>query len=252
MVKWLKPLGAALPLLRYICAISPDPIGDPVYTAEFAVGSGSFAEVSRDCNGNVLSVKDHPYTELGGKVAVQVSAVKVGVAAGKSNTLLGHVEYSGSGYVQMMEYPTGKVQSTLEYVTPSLGFETEPVGMELGVLCAINGQNLGWPGAEDSKQSFSGSVRFGKKDRFHFTAGYCQNMPLISGGGLMDAGFSFPVSRTGSSFWLGLGGYPYDGLLFSFKGDIVLSDHIALTPRAGLKSGDAWEYGFALGLRANF
>ena len=252
MVKWLKSLGAALPLLRYICAISPDPIGDPTYTAEFVVGGGSFAEVTRDCSGKVTSVTDYPYTEMGGKVAVQLSDVKIGLAAGKTNALLGYAKISNYQYGQSMVYSTGKVQRTLEYVTPSLGFETEPIGIELGVLCSTNGQELGWPGAEDSKQSFAGSIRFGKKDKFHFTAGYCQNMPLFSGGGLGDAGFSFPVSHGASSVWIGLGAIPYDGLVFSFKGDIVLTDHIAFTPRASFKAGDAVEYGYALGVRANF
>jgi hypothetical protein len=250
MRNWMKSLGALLPLLRYMCAVAPDVTGDPTFSTELAFGGGSFAEVSRDCNGNVIRVKDHPYSEVGGKVSARFSEFTIGVAGGRTDARL--EQKSSPAYGYMDGYATGKAQSVLNYVTPSVGLETEPVGLEVGLLCSMSGQTLGWPGAENSRQSFSGALRLGKRDKFHFSAGYARNVPLISGGGLIDAGFSFPLTGGRSSLWLGLGAEPYDGLVFSCKSDIGLTEYLAITPRVGFKSGDATEYGYAVGLRVSF
>ncbi len=53
--KHLLPL---LLLSPYICAYVPNPDGDEEYSIALAAGRGSYANIHRDCNGNVLSV-DH-------------------------------------------------------------------------------------------------------------------------------------------------------------------------------------------------
>jgi hypothetical protein len=90
-------------------------------------------------------------------------------------------------------------------------------------------------------------------DRFYFSSSYLRNVPIVSGGCVFDLGCGGPVGEgSQSKIWLGLGGMPYDAPVFSFKGDFVLSQSIAITPSLHGKGGDAPEYGFPVGVRFTF
>ncbi len=96
-------------------------------------------------------------------------------------------------------------------------------------------------------------IRIGLMRAFHFTAGYLNNFPLVSGGGVYDAGFAFPVDSTGSSlFWVGLGALLYDALVLSAKGGVRISDHVAFTPGLHAAFNEGEEYGVAMGLPVTF
>jgi len=112
---------------------------------------------------------------------------------------------------------------------------------------------LGLTGGQTSGIKESSSLHFVEEGGpGTFGQWVARNCPLISGGGPVDVGLSSPVGSGGSRLWYGIGGYPYDGLVFSLKGDVRISEHVALTPTVYLKGGDAFEYGRSIGGRTFF
>jgi hypothetical protein len=250
----LSRILAILLLVPYITTVDPDSVSDNELSIAIAAGGGSYAEVSRDCNGNVTSVKDHPYGDVAGSVRYRTSVLELGLTGGqtsgiKESSSLHFVEEGGPGnFGHWIENSPGP----LAYMTPSVGLTTTYFGLELGYLFSLNDHRVGLNNDAESRGMPSGMIRIGRYDKTNFSAGLARNFPLISGGGLIDVGLSSPVGSGGSRLWYGIGGYPYDGLVFSLKGDIRISDHFALTPTIHLKGGDAFEYGWSIGGRASF
>jgi hypothetical protein len=85
MNRMLKKVAPFALLAPYICGFAPNTPDESELSAAFATGGGSYAEVSRDCNGNVQSVKDHPYREYAASVRYRISSLELGVAGGQSN-----------------------------------------------------------------------------------------------------------------------------------------------------------------------
>jgi hypothetical protein len=242
-------ISPLLLLLPYICAFNTNPADDPELSAAISLGGGSYAEVSRDCNGNVRSVTEHPYSEYAGSFRYRISNLELGVTGGQTNGFQTEPRY----FYGPDGTPREEAQQSLQYLTPSIGFTTTYIGMDLGYLFSLNSQTVGLAhGHGRSTGMPSGMLRLGRLDRVHFSASLARNFPLLSGGGLLDAGLGFPVGSDGSRLWLGLGGFPYDGLVFSCKGDITLSDRFAITPTIHAKGGDAFEYGYSIGARVIF
>lgn len=245
----LKNTTSLLLLIPYMCAFTTNPADDPELSAAIALGGGSYAEVSRDCNGNVSSVTEHPYNEYAASVRYRISNLELGLTGGQTNGL-----QIGPRYVYE---PDGTLREDarqrLHYLAASMGFTTTYIGMDLGYLFSLNGQPVGFErGQGESTGMPTGMLRLGRVDRVHFSASLARNFPLLSGGGLVDAGLGFPVGSNGSQLWLGLGAFPYDGLVFSCKGDVSLSDRFAITPTLHAKGGDAFEYGYSIGARVIF
>lgn len=97
-----------------------------------------------------------------------------------------------------------------------------------------------------------GAFRWGTGERTFLSVGFASNLPLLSGGGLVDVGLSFRLGSPRSRLWLGLGAYPYDALVFSAKGEFPLSERFLLTARSQFAAGESFEYGLALGAKIIF
>jgi hypothetical protein len=246
----LKKIAPLFLLSPYICAFSTVSADDPEFSAAIAAGGGSYAEVSRGCNGEVISVKDNPYQDYAVGARYKNAEFIAGVTGGTTTGFRKshQYEYDSNGEMHEVELKAAT------YVTPSIGFTTKYIGMELGYVFPLNDQPLGnfsdirvW-----GKGVPSAMLRVGRFDALNFSASMGSNFPLLAGGGLIDAGFGFPLGSSGSRLWCGLGGYPYDGVVFSAKGEVSISELFTLTPALHAKGGDASEYGYAIGVRVKF
>lgn len=229
-------------LFPYIAAFTPNPSDTSSTELEFAAGHGSYAKVSRDCQGHVSSVKDIPFSEYGVSVKHKTASVvtfsaTVGATSGSR----------GDPFIYFRS--SDRRSEFLWYVTPTVGIDTKYFGLDGGCLIPLS------PAEKASTLSFPsknspfpmGALRLGNRDRTYLSIGLGRNLPLLSGGGLFDAGLAFPLGQPSSRLWLGLGAYPYDALAFSAKGEFPLSGNFSLNPRLQFAFGESFEYGLALG-----
>jgi hypothetical protein len=233
-------------LIPYICAYVPNPDGDEEYSAAIAAGHGSYADVHRDCNGNVLSIQNYEYTDVGGQFNGRIDAFAYGIGGGWTNGLQ---PISTPGFPQN----SAQTLQPIVYASPYVGVATKYFRADVGILFSVNGNLISIDKGNGQPAYPTGALRIGRDDGFHFSSGFLRNDPIVSGGGVFDLGFGGPVGKgTDSKIWLGLGALPYDGIVFSMKGDFALSEDIAITPAIHGKGGDAAEYGFSVGARVTF
>lgn len=241
----MKPTSTSILLgllFPYIVAFTPSPNDTSSTTVEVALGQGSYADVSRDCSGRVRSVRDVPFSELGGRVTHQVSWFRFGLSAG----------YSSNWRQTVFDQYVALHNEDLIYVAPQLGVNTQWFGLDAGYLFPLNSSaDIGFPGYYYSQTEFTGSpaamLRLGNRDAWFLSASIANNLPLSAGGGLVDVGLGFCGGKPHSLYWFGVAGSPYDGIAFSFKGDIPVSTNFVLSTRTQIAYRDVFEYGLALG-----
>jgi hypothetical protein len=73
MLMTLSQCFPILLLLPYVGTVDPDSASDSELSLTLAVGGGSYAEVARDCSGKILSVQDHPFSEVAGSISQQAT-----------------------------------------------------------------------------------------------------------------------------------------------------------------------------------
>ncbi len=244
--------GLALLLLSpYALEVGADSTDDKELWLAIAAGGGNYAEVSRDCEGNVHSVKHNPYSDFAGAVRYRSSVLELGVAGGVTSGVhddgAGFMVYDANGPRWVEEE-----HASLVYATPSIGIRTQYFGLEAGYLFPLNRSALGSTNKAPQAGMPSGSLRIGSLDGTYFSTGVARNLPLLAGGGLVDAGLSSPIGPNGTRLWYGIGAYPYDNPVFSLKGDLGISRRFFLTPTLHLKDGDAFEWGGSIGARLSF
>jgi hypothetical protein len=231
-------------LSPYIFGFVPNPEDSSFTSVDFAYGVGSYNVVSRDCNGNITSVREIPYSEYAVGAAHQFSNFKLGIAAGTTSS------YRKHAVAQEDEKPQ------VSYVRPTVGLHFQSFGIDLGYLIPLNDEADRSPyGGTDGKQGAFNTiaVRYGRLDRVHGTLSAGANTPLTTGGGLIDVGIGFPLGSPRSRVWLGLGTYPWDAPAFSAKADIPVMEHFDLTLRGQVGIGSQEpEYGFSIGGRIIF
>jgi len=216
-------------LFPYIVAFSPNP--DSSYTTlEFAAGTGSYAKVSRDCSGRVVSVKDVPFQDGGMSVDHYFSSFRVGAKAGVAHNGLDEIfDLDGS---------------SASYFNPNIGLNTKYFGLDVG------GMFYGPKSRYASAVFPTGALRFGKFNGTYVSFSLASNLPLMTGGGLLDMGLGFNLGRPHSRLWLGLCGGPHGAV--SIKGDIPVSDKLLLDLRGQVGSNEHLEYGLSAGTRVIF
>lgn len=225
-MKSLSFAPALAMLLPYAMSISDS--SDSYTSLELGGGAGSYAEVSRDCEGNVMGVTDVPYTEAGGEIKHHFSDFQVAVAAGTTSGERGDIS-----------------ASPMTYITPTVGWDGRYVGLDLGWLFPIgpNAKPLYTDGS--GLAGFpAGGLRLGRRDRVHISANIARNVPIYTGGGLVDVNLGFPIGESGSLLRVGISAYPYDALGFSAQGIFVIESWLAVKPRALFAPGESFEYSF--------
>ena len=240
--------GAAVVLIPYILGFSPNPADSASTTIGIAGGGGSYGVVSRDCSGRAIEVNNYPISDVGVSIDHKMSIFRFGAKAGLAS----------------VSSPWG--DGTIRYVNPNAGLDSKFIGLQGGALFTndFGGKffferglfgsliSPGWYGYTGPAQYTtvypSMSLRLGYLDKWYITTGLYDNLPLISGGGLLDFGIGFHTGlKPNSRWWVGFGIAPFDGAIASLKGDIPLSDDLLLNVKGNFKSGDATEYAFGVG-----
>ena len=80
------------------------------------------------------------------------------------------------------------------WINPHLSLETRQIGVGIGYVGGDVPMDFGDTDGNDPVR-FSGHLRLGSPRVFYVRLGIAEMSPLISGGGLLDAGVGFPVGR---------------------------------------------------------
>ena len=126
--------------------------------------------------------------------------------------------------------------------------------MDLGYVFPLNDHSypdLGYSVATTGYPSLK--LRFAPVHGTHWTIGFASNLPLLTGGGLVETALVFPLGSPESTLGIGLGAYPWDRIALSAKSDFPLTDIFGMGFRGqfGL-GGEGPEYGLAVVGRARF
>lgn len=240
-MKTIARLVATMLILPYFVGFTR--VEDTASTSlEFSVGTGSYAEVARDCSGRTVSVRDVPFKEFGMGVTHRVSSFTFGASTGAMTHWRQNIV--GSALADQ--------EGNLFYLTPKVGIDTRYFGLDAGYLIPLNAalpHDLpGSFGHNSERQGLpSGMLRLGNRDSWFLSSSFANNIPLSTGGGLFDVGFGFSGQRPHSLYWIGVGAGPYDGVALSLKGNFPLSANFILNARAQAANREAFEYGIALG-----
>jgi hypothetical protein len=218
----------ALLLLPYLVSLDGDSSDVPRTFVEYAISRGLYADVSRDCSGNVVSVDKHDFWDAGAKVVHKVSVLKLTAGAGA---------FTDMGNLQVVPYLSGTV-----------GLNTKYFGLDGGgAFLFASEQNkikAGWIP--------SLSLRLGREDLFYLSGGIAQNTALFGGNSLIDLGIGIGLQKPGSLLWLGIGGIPYEGSILSAKLDYPVSEKVTIQPRVGIGLARYGEYSVGFGARMAF
>jgi len=216
-IPYLSVLAAAAPL-----AVS----APPQHVTEIRVGggSGSFAVVSRGCEGNVITKNRVDYDNAALEVSHKFPApVRVGARAGI-------LQLDGGGD------PT-------RYVNPFLSFDWPLASIGAGYV--HGDREFPDDDGDLADVKASGHVRFGKPS-FYFTASYFEGVPIATGG-YAAAGFGKEWPKVHA--WLGIGGLPHDKAGLITNVDYKFGGRFALgaTGRLGSSEGVS-ENAFSVGI----
>lgn len=234
-----------LMLSPYIFGFAPHPDDSLRTTVEFGAGKGSYAQVSRDCSGNVTGVSNAGFRDAAIGIDHRISDLNFGVKGGVTH------------YDALSDSIRPTPDQTVKYINPYVGFRDEFVGMNFGIVILASSPGLSDASTRDLlkiKRQFLPSValRLGFEDAWYFSTSYATNVPLNSGGGLYDVGFGFPAGDPLRRIWVGWSFMPYDEGAFSLKGDFPLSERFILATRGQVRLGDAFEYGLSMGGKVRF
>lgn len=216
--------GRLLPLLLltpYICAYVPNPDGDEEYSIAIAAGRGVYADVSRDCNGNITSIENHKYEDVAVQFAGRYDVLKYGVTGGRTSALQ-----------PRNDWESAPATGPIVYGAPKVGLSTTIVGADIGLLFSLNGNLISTDRRAGRSAHPTFGIRVGKMSALHFSGGYLNNFPIVSGGGVYDAGLGGPVGSSNlSQIWFGVGAQPYDQAVLSSRGTSGCRIIFPSTPR---------------------
>lgn len=235
----LKLSIMGLVILPYLVAFSPNPSDSSWTSVEVGVGTGSYADVSRDCNGNVLGVTNVPFREGGASVDHYFSGARIGAKAGVANI---SEDRSYEGDISSPEH-------TVMYFNPNIGLNTKYFGLDVG-LVTFDHELPKF--SSDMRLVPSYALRIGSLGGLFLSTGLCDNLPLMSGGGLFDLGLGFNLGSPHSLLWVGAGGGPYYASVVSVKGVFPLRENVLLDVRGLMGTGPGTEYGLSIGTKFIF
>lgn len=216
-----------IPLLSMSITLSPDST-----ESRFGVafGSGSYSMISRDCHGNSIGAKEVPFV-----------AGSVSFERGISNNARFGIRIDGFrrgvtrtvGDVESFELNPSKAKFGLDDVsmgvmlTPMVDVEQKHFGIGFGV--SVPTKSLSIADERFSKSQLAARLRLGRLDRVHIEGSRGYNSPFAAGGGFLDLGVGFPLSRGLGRLWIGVDQMPYEAAGILVKTTIPLSREIFLS-----------------------
>jgi hypothetical protein len=200
---------------------------------KIAVGQGSYAYVTRGCEGEVLTKDKIPFTDFGFSADHKFkSPIKIGL---RSGYISDEIPVSSVYYDDYKSYLFE--DRTNFYFNPDFSLEWKWFGIGAGPFFAQK-TLYGSEGETWGKTLPSGHIRLGTKSAY-ISINMLENVPLYSGGGYLDLGYGVRASRN-FSFWLGMGtSGPYDYIGFVAKTNLRLKGnlHFDLAGRLGSSEG---------------
>ncbi len=228
MFKKFRCYGTFLLLLPLAVGVEIPTEDSSETNIRFAGGGGSYASILRGCEGEVLQKDKLSYSDYGMSVdhGFRNSPLKIGLRG---------------GYIKVEQYDA-------YYINPNFSFEGRLGGLRLGVLTANHKGILTSRDDDFVRQILTVNLRLGPTKSVHFSGSFFENLPLYSGGGLVDAGVGFGVGPR-STLWLGFSGLPFDGLGLLAKSDVGLNRNwlLNLSGRYGNSEGIN-EWGISAGI----
>lgn len=200
-------------------------------------GAGSYAYITRGCEGEVLTKDKVPFKDLGYSIDHKFKfPVRVGLRGGNI-------------WERNRYYPDER--RTNSYLNPDLSLEWKWFGIGAGPFFAQKDLPTR-EGGKLSRNSLSWHLRFGSP-KLYFSIHMLESVPLYSGGGYINLGLGGGVSRK-FSLWFGLGTKgPYDTEGFLAKTNIKLKGnwYVDLVGRLGTSAGIS-ESAISFGLNYKF
>ena len=242
----LYTLLVALPVA---VEIPPDSTGrDRGNTRITAIGGiGTYALITRGCEGQVISSTPYDYREGAGAIEHEFPG---GVAFGVRG---GAVRQWNERTVAIPKYtfPYGESTAVIrtefdnEYIQPTVAIEEKMIGVGVGFIFARE-PFIHQGGSSDPGPSFH--LRIGRRDGVRFELNYMENLPLYSGGGYAELGFGMhPHQKV--DFSLAMSTAPFDGLGLGAEVDYRIRPNWSVLGRARLgSSGGESQSGGALGI----
>ncbi len=208
-------------------------------------GAGSYADVTRDCSGNVVSVRNVPFQEAAASVDHYTPAIHVGLRTGIISAEAAHRVFSVE---QKLEYRDGvwitDPMTSLFYASPLAGVNTDYFGLDAGYVLPFRSGSLHTRGLP------AGSLRIGKVDAFHFRLRLADDVPLLTGGpGVMNLGFGFNLGKPNHLLWLGAGAGLYDRTVFGAQFEFPLSSRTDVRLTGTIGGSATTETGFSVRTR---
>lgn len=200
---------------------------------KLAGGVGSYAYITRGCEGQVISKNKIPFKDLGFSFDHKFKfPVRVGLRGGRI-------------WERDISFPDSEI--TNFYLNPDLSLEWKWFGIGAGHFVAQR-VLYNW----DSKNLTSGHLRLGSPEGY-FSIHLLESFPFYSGGGYLSMGGGGKASRR-LSYWLGIS-YPgpYDALGFLIKTNFKLKGnlYLDLAGRLGSSEGIS-ENAISVGLNYRF
>lgn len=238
-----------VPLLSMSITLSPDST-----ESRFGVafGSGSYSMISRGCHTNSIGAKEVPFVagsvsfERGISGNARFGARIDGFRRGVTRTV-GNVEFynlnSSNAKFGLDDVSMGVM------VTPTVDMEHKHIGIGLGF--SVPAKSLSIADERFSRTQPAARLRLGRLDRLHIEGSYGYNSPFAAGGGFLDLGVGFPLSRGLGRLWIGVDQMPYEAAGILVKTTIPLSREIFLSGTGRYAGGcaitteSAWSVGLS-------
>lgn len=203
---------------------------------KFGGGAGSYAYVTRGCEGQVIRKKRIPFRDIGFSFDHKFKfPVRVGLRGG-------HI------WDKTVYSPDETI--TNFYLNPHVSLELRSFGIGAGLCSAQKELSAKKSGSETTLPSWH--LRLGSR-KLYFSIHMLENVPIYSGGGFVNLGFGGRAGRE-TSCWFGVSSpRPYDGLGFLVKTNFKLQGnwYLDLAGRLGQSEGVS-ESAFSLGLNYRF
>jgi hypothetical protein len=223
---------------------------------EVMAGTGTYAFLSRGCNGEIL--RRNPVSFRDAAVRVQVPLAGSGVALGVRAGVVRDDFAGGNGFVtEPIVVPSGpeppRVISTNRYVNPYLSFDQPRGSVGLGYVWHEHEFPTAGEGARQQAahplNDLSAHVRIGDESSY-FETRWMEGVPLYSDGGYLSVGGGGRPGGGPCTFFVGMGaGGPYEGagLALRLGFDVGAGWKVDTRSRLG-SSGGAKASGIAIGV----
>jgi len=253
LLNWLLNNKTRILLISFlypnIVFFTPDSTGTSNTFVDLMLGLGKYANVTYNCEGKVTGIETYTYYDYGGSISHKIDDFKFGLRAGGFS--VDNPESDDYGYL----YEYYDASNSSFYFNPFIALDHKYVEVNIGALFLtdnIYDENINEYFFIDGKTQFSGLLRIGNKEAFHFTSQYLSSVPLLSGS-MFDMGFGFGSKESRNLTWLGLSAGPFQNAGLALKQDIEITDQfdILLKGRIGQIESNL-EGSISAGARYNF